>query len=175
MCPKHYVRRRKLPTRMMIRRGNGVGSAARRETLEDFSRGLAAGGENPRQFLRGNDFELRIGTVARLLVCAPPSKMRYVTEAGALHVLVGDFDHQFGSQWLPREVLPLAPAALAARHTMPGFTGWEFPLGPVPPRVRTERVLPIRHELLQKFAALFFRKARADADVLKRGRIIEKT
>src|SRR6516225_8829281 len=148
MCPKHCVRRRKLPTRMMIRPGNGVGSAARSETLEDYSRGLAAGGENPRQFLRGNDFELRIGTVARLLVCAPPSKMRYVTEAGALHVLVGDFDHQFGSQRLPREVLALTPAALPPGHTPPALTACEFPLGPAPPRVGGERVLPKGHELL---------------------------
>src|SRR6516225_10080874 len=148
MCPKYYGRRKKLPTWMMIRRGNGVGSAARRKTLEDLSRGSATGGENRRQLLRGNDFELRVGAVARLLVCAPPSKMRYVTEAGALHVLLGDFDHQFGSQRLPREVLALTPAALAARHTMAGFTGCEFPLGPVPPRVRSKRILPIGHELL---------------------------
>src|SRR5215472_14094206 len=132
---------------MMIRRGNGVGRAARRKTLEDLSRGSAAGGENRRQLLRGNDFELRIGAVARLLVCAPPSKMRHVTEAGALHVLVGHFDHEFGSQRFPREVLALTPAALAARHTMPGFTDCEFSLRPAPPRVGSERVLSIRREL----------------------------
>src|SRR6266571_4731035 len=108
MCRKRYGRRKKLPTRMTIRRGNGVPSAPRRRALEQVSRGSAAGGENLRQLLRRNDFELRIGAVARLLVRAPPSKMRQVTEARALHVLVSDFGHEFGSQRLPRQVLALA-------------------------------------------------------------------
>ena len=79
-------------------------------------------GENRGQFVRRNHFELGISAVARPLVRAPPSKMRHVPEAGALHVLISDFDHQLGPQRLPRQVLALAPAALAARHAMPGFT-----------------------------------------------------
>ena len=68
----------------------------------------------------------------RLLVRAPPSKMRHVPEARALHVLVGDFDHQLGPQRLPRQVLALAPAALAARHPLPGFPIAGRMLGPLP-------------------------------------------
>src|SRR4051812_10658925 len=100
MCPKRYGHRKKLPTRMTIRRGNGVRSAPRRRTLEHVWRGSAPGSENRGQFLRRNDFELRVGAVARFLVRAPPSKMGHVTEAVALHVLVSDFNHQFGSQRL---------------------------------------------------------------------------
>ena len=88
-----------------------------------FDRRLAAGGEYLCQLLRRNHFELSIRAVARLLVGAPPAKLRHVTEARALHVLVGDFDHQLGPQRLPRQILALAPAALAAGHAMPGFTG----------------------------------------------------
>ena len=84
-----------------------------------------------RQLLRRNDFELGVRAVARLLVRAPPAKLRRVTEAAALHVLVSDFDHQFGTQRLPRQVLALAPAALAARHAMFGFTARWCLLGPM--------------------------------------------
>jgi len=62
-------------------------------------------------------------------------------------VLVVDFDHEFWSQQLPGEVLAVTPAALAAWHTMRGFTDGQFCLGPAPPRVGGERVLSIRHEL----------------------------
>src|SRR6202042_2032672 len=139
MCPKHCGRRRKLPTRMTIQRGNGAPGALRRSTLEHVSRGSAAGGKDRRQLLRRDDFELRIGAVAGLLVRAPPSKMRHVTEAGSLHVLVSDFDHELGSQRLPRQILALAPAALATGHAMFAFTSCDSPLCPVSPRVRSER------------------------------------
>jgi hypothetical protein len=58
---------------------------------------LAASGENRGQFMRRNNFELGISAVARLLVVAPSSEMRHVPEAGALHMLVRDFDNQFGT------------------------------------------------------------------------------
>ena len=56
-----------------------------------------ATGENHRQLFGRNDFELGIRAVARLLVRAPPAKLRCVTEAVALHVVVSDFDDQFGT------------------------------------------------------------------------------
>jgi hypothetical protein len=55
---------------------------------------LAAGGENFRQLLWRNHFELRVGTVAQLLVCAPSAELRHVPETAALHVLVSNFHHQ---------------------------------------------------------------------------------
>ena len=76
--------------------------------------------KNRHQLLRWNHFELGIGAVAGFFVGAPPSKLRHVAEAGALHVLICDFHHQFRPQRLPRQVLALAPAALSARHAMPG-------------------------------------------------------
>src|SRR5437762_13485789 len=110
MSRRQSGRRKKLPTRMMIPRGNGAPSTARRRTFEDPSRGSAAGGKDGQQFLRRDHFELRIRAVGWLLVGAPSSKMRHVTEPAALHVLVSDFDDHFGSQPLPLQVLALAPA-----------------------------------------------------------------
>ena len=66
----------------------------------------------------GDDLELRVGAVARRLVGAPAAELRGVAEARALHVVVGDLDHELGAQRLPREVLALAPAALRARHAL---------------------------------------------------------
>ena len=51
-----------------------------------------------------------------LLVGAPAPELRRVAEAAALHVVVGDLDHQLGPQRLPREILALAPAARRAGH-----------------------------------------------------------
>src|SRR5213593_2842244 len=116
MCPNRSGRRRKLQIRMTIRRVSGVRRALRRTRREPIPRGSPAAGEDRHQLLWRNHFELSIGTVARLLVRAPSSKMRHVTKAGSLHMLVSHFDHQFGPQRLPREVLALAPAALAAWH-----------------------------------------------------------
>ena len=59
-------------------------------------------GENRGQLVRRNHFELGISAVGRFLVHTPPSKMRHVPEAGALHVLVSDFGHELGPQRLPR-------------------------------------------------------------------------
>src|SRR5580704_4976702 len=100
--------------------------------------------------------------------------MRHVPEASALHVLICDFDHQLRPQRLPRQVLALAPAALATRHALPGFTGCGPILRPALPRMIRERVPAIRREIFRELPALLFRKARADADVLQRARIVEK-
>src|ERR1700746_1747033 len=121
-----------------------------------------------------NDFELGIRAVARLLVRAPSAKLRCVTEAVALHVVVGDFDDQFGTERLPRQVLPLAPTALATRHTMLGFTARRSMLGPIFPRVSGERVLAVGSEEFYELSSLLFREARADADMLQRAGVVEK-
>src|SRR6516165_9195783 len=70
----------------------------RLERFERTQRSSASAGENRRQLLWWNDFELVIRAVARLLVRAPSAKLRCVTEAAALHVIVSDFDYQFGTQ-----------------------------------------------------------------------------
>src|SRR4029077_8958253 len=74
-------------------------------------------------FLARPHFELSVGAVTRLFVGAPASKLRHVPEAGPLHVLVGDFDHEVRPQRLPRQVLSLAPAALASRNALPRSPG----------------------------------------------------
>src|ERR1700736_1192662 len=101
MYPKGYGLRKKPPTLTTIRRVNGVRRAVQKRTHEHVLRGSAATGKNRHQLLWRNHFELSIGAVARLFVGAPPSKLRHVTEAGAQHVLVSDFDHKFGAQRLP--------------------------------------------------------------------------
>ena len=104
---------------MTIRRANGARRAKRsKKALSAVSSSRPR--EDLRQLLRRNHFELRVGAVARLLVGAPPAKLRHVAEARALHVLVSDLDHQLGPQRLPRQILALAPAALPARHALPG-------------------------------------------------------
>src|SRR5262245_55451215 len=75
--------------------GEERGSKIRLERFEPTLRSSAAGGENHRQLFGRNDFKLRIRTVARLLVRAPPAKLRCVTETPALHVIVSDFDYKF--------------------------------------------------------------------------------
>jgi hypothetical protein len=72
-----------------------TGRVAREQAV--FSAKLTAGRENRRQFVRWNHFELCVGTVARLLVRPPSSKVRHMPEACALHVLVGYFHHQLRS------------------------------------------------------------------------------
>src|SRR5882672_10092218 len=70
--------------------------------------------ENLRQLLRRNNFELGVRTVAWLFIHAPPSKLRCVTEAAALHVVVSHFDYKLRPQRLPRQVFALAPPTLSA-------------------------------------------------------------
>ena len=94
MCRKPCGHRKKLPTLMTIQRVNGV--LARFEAASEIANSATAT-EDLCQLLRRDNFELGIGAVARLLVRAPPSKLRYVTEAAALHVVVSDFDHQLGT------------------------------------------------------------------------------
>src|ERR1700730_10027491 len=100
--------------------------------------------------------------------------MRHMTAAAALQVLVSDFGHQLGPQRLPRQALALAPAALPARHALSGLTACGAMLRPVLPRMMGKRVLPIRRQVFGELPALLLRKARANADVLQRARIVEK-
>src|ERR1700685_2811582 len=117
--------------------------------------------------MRRNHFELGVCTFARRLVGAPSSKMRHVPEACALHVLIGDFDHQLGPQRLPRKVLTLAPTALATRSTLRSFAVCGKMLRPMLPGMIRQRVLTIRREELDQFPALLVREAGAHADMLQ--------
>ena len=58
------------------------------------------------KLLRRHNLELRIGAVAGLLVDAPSPKLRSVPKPAALHVVVGNLDHQFRPQGFPRRSLP---------------------------------------------------------------------
>ncbi len=78
----------------------------------------AAGSENFHQFLRRDDFQLRVGAVFGLLVDAPSAELGHVAKAAALHVFVSHLNHQLGTKGLPREIFALAPAALTAGHAL---------------------------------------------------------
>ena len=73
------------------------GAIERLERFEPDFQSSAAAGKNHRQLFGWNDFELGVRAVARFLVRAPPAKLRGVTETAALHVVVSDFDDQFGT------------------------------------------------------------------------------
>src|SRR5260370_2061397 len=137
MCPNRCVPRRKPPILTTTRRVNGANGTGTARRNAGFS--LPAFSSTPRkdrtQFVRRYDFKLVISALARLLVVAPPSKMRHVPEASTLHVLISDLGHQLGPQRFPRQVLPLAPSALAARNAMPGFTVSRYMLRPFFPRL----------------------------------------
>ena len=83
---------------MRIRRANGACNVLQGKKAEC----LAAAGKNLHQLQRRNDFQLGVSTVAWFFVSAPPSKLRHVAKAGALHVLIGDLHYKFGAQRLPR-------------------------------------------------------------------------
>src|ERR1700722_4398592 len=97
MCRRRSALRRKLPTLMMIRRENSESDGGKRNQQSD----LTAAPENFREFLRRNYFELRISAISWLFVSSPSAKVRHVTKAASLHVLVCDFQNQFRPQRLP--------------------------------------------------------------------------
>src|SRR2546427_12880088 len=109
--------------------------------------------------MRRNDLELVVGAVARFLVRAPSSELRGVTEPAALHVVVGYFDHQLGTQRFPGQILALAPAALGAGHTTSGLTVFRSIIGPVLPGESGEGVVPARDEPFRNIPARLLRDA----------------
>ena len=84
---------RKLPILMTIPRVNGAHGVLPGKTSEY----LTAACENLHQLLRRNYFKLCVRAFTWFFIGAPPSKLRHVTEAGALHVLIGDLDYKFGA------------------------------------------------------------------------------
>src|ERR1041384_3621466 len=118
--------------------------------------------------LRRNYLELIIGAIARAFVLAPSSKLRGVTKAAALHVIVSDFNHKLRPQRLPGQIFARAPAALATRDAMLAF----IVFGPFLPGMIRQRVLSITREKLDKVFAHLIRKACAHPDMLERTRVV---
>ena len=73
-----------------------------RIAVVDFVAAYSKSAEDFRQLLRRNYLELIIRAVARILVFAPSSKLRRVTKAAPLHMIVGNFDYKLRTQRLPR-------------------------------------------------------------------------
>src|SRR5438045_6427117 len=104
-----YLRRsgrhKRLPIPMTTPPGNGANGARRRRRRGKSNNvvpELAPVGKNLRQFLWGNNLQLRIGTVGRLLVKSPSAKLSGMAEAVSLHVVVSNFHNQLRTQWFPR-------------------------------------------------------------------------
>src|SRR5215510_11077102 len=134
---------------------------------------LSTAAKNLLEFLRRHNLKLIIRTVFRPLVFAPSSKLRSVTEATTLHVVVRDLDYQLGSQRLPGQILALTPATLRARNATTSLAFCGLILGPLLPRMIRKSILTIRSQELYKLATFLIREARAYADVLQRTCVVE--
>lgn len=62
---------------------------------------LMSGRKDSGQFLGWDHLKLIVRAVGGLLIRSPAAKLRGVTEARSLHVIVGNFDYKFGAQRLP--------------------------------------------------------------------------
>ena len=80
--------------------------------------GLTPTCENLLEFVRYNHLELGVSAFFWALVRAPSAKVCHMPESPSLHMFVGDLNRKFRAQRLPRQILPLAPTALATRHAM---------------------------------------------------------
>src|SRR6185369_16035984 len=118
--------------------------------------------EDQLDFMRRHDLQLLISAVAWLLITSPPSKLRRVPEAIALHVLVSNLNHKLNSQRLPRQILPRTPATLCT-----GYPFRKIITRPFFPRMIGERVLPVRLQKLHQLDALLIGKTRAHTNVLQ--------
>src|SRR5215469_12060385 len=129
-------------------------------------RKLTSGRKDRGQFLRGNHLELSIRTIRRLLVRSPAPKLCRVPEAISLHVIVGDFDHQFRAQRFPRKVLALTPSALPAGHALRTVSQSHMNFGPSLPWMIYQSILAIRFEKLSQFEPRSIAEAGTDSHML---------
>src|SRR6187399_2305375 len=97
----------------------------------------SAGAEDSCELVGRGRLQLVVAAVCGRLVRPPAAERRPVTEPVALEVVVGDLDHPFRPQRLPREVLAAVPAARRAGEPLPGRVGCagRRPFGPLAPRV----------------------------------------
>src|SRR5262249_19019715 len=86
-----------------------------------------------------------------------------------------DFDHQFRTQRFPRQVLALAPSALAAGHALRAFSQTNINFGPGPPRVIDQSLSAIGVEKLCQLEALRIAETGAHSHMLERARIIKQS
>src|SRR6516165_2095542 len=142
---------------------------------EVILRTLAACGKNLSQFLRRDHLKLRIAAVLRRLVFSPAPKLCGVTKTLPLHVVVRNLHNQLRPQRFPRQILTLAPAALAAWHSATSPTLPSFAFGPRLPGMTGERVLAVGREEIDQLSSFCCGEAGANADVLQSARVIVQT
>src|SRR5215213_8803031 len=115
-----------------------------------------------------HDLQLRKRAVTRLLITSPPPKLRRVTKAISLHVIISNFHHELRSQRLPRQILPRAPTTLRTGNP-------EIVTRPFLPRMFRERVFAVRLQKLHQIDTLLIRKTRTHTDVLQVTRVVKKS
>src|SRR5919108_148553 len=103
--------------------------------------------------------ELLVGAGGRLAVRPPAAELGGVAGPPALHVVVGDLDHQLRGQRLPGEVLVGVPARQRSRD----------PLGRdlAEPRVGVARLQAVGRQLVEQLAPPLHREGGRHADVLQ--------
>src|SRR5688572_15887754 len=106
------------------------------------------------------DFELIVAALLRRLIGSPALKHGRVSETIALQVVVLDLAHALDTKWLPGQIFPRTPSTLSARHSRRAAS---IKLGPFAPRMRRQRVLAQRFELLRQLLAPGHRERRGHA------------
>src|SRR5438876_2000521 len=114
------------------------------------------------------DLQLIVAAVLRSLVRAPALELGSVTEARALHVVVGDLADALRPQGLPAQILPPIPSAGRAGQTLSLRARFFLRLGPVAPGMTFERVLSQRRQLVHQLLAHRIAERCRDPDVMER-------
>src|SRR4051794_32960415 len=133
-----------------------------------YSRGQL-GGQHVGQVVGNGLLQLVVAAALRIAVGAPATELGGVPEPPALHVVVGDLDHEVGPQRREAEVLALTPPALRPGH--PVRVGGQE-LRPAPPRVLFDGY-DERLELLDQLGPSALGEAGADADVLELPTVVQ--
>ena len=97
MCPTLFGPRQSLRIQTIGQCASTSRRNLRNKMTEKVCPDSAAACKNLHQFLGWYYFELRIGAVTRRFIFTPSSKLCRMSEAGALHMLVGDLYHQLGA------------------------------------------------------------------------------
>src|SRR5688572_6666508 len=118
------------------------------------------------QLLRRDHLKLVERAVGWAFVGTPPAKLRRVSEARALHVIVGHLQDELRTERLPGKILALAPAARCARPPLRDGVA-AVRQRPFLPGMPIQRRRAVGSEILHQLAALRIGETGAHPDVLQ--------
>src|SRR5215216_7282607 len=116
-----------------------------RQGRPESARARVAAGQDVGQVELDRPLQLLVGARLGVAVVAPAPELGGVPEPPALHVVVGDLDHQLGVQGLEGQVLLGVPARRHAPRDPLGGVGPE-------PGVGAARLQPVRGQLVEQLA-----------------------